>query len=64
MIEAYHLTPAQVDALDPGFVDELMTARQARADHELLSMDSKDNPELRRAQDKRRSALVKWRHGE
>lgn len=63
MAESYQWTPAQVDALDPDFVDELMLARTARQDHELLSADSKDNAELKKAQSKRRAELVKWRHG-
>jgi len=62
LAEAHNWTPAQVDALDPDFVDELLLAKQARADHELLSQKSKD-PETMRAQSKRRLALVKWRNG-
>lgn len=48
---------------DPDFIDELRTARMARNDHELLSATSKDNPDLKKAQAKRKAELVKWRRG-
>lgn len=64
LCEAHNWTPTQVDALDPDFVEELMTQKQARTDHELLSQKSKD-AEVKRAQAKRRTELMKWRreHG-
>lgn len=64
MATLHHWTPAQVDAMDPAFVDELMLAQTAQQDHELLSADSKDNPELKKAQVKRRAELMRWRRGE
>lgn len=60
----HHWTPAQIDAMDPEYVDELMLAQTAQQDHELFSADSTKNPELKKAQTKRRTALMKWRHGE
>lgn len=59
----HHWTPAQVEAMDPAFVNELMLAETAQQDHELFSADSKDNPELKKAQAKLRAELMKWRRG-
>lgn len=59
----HNWTPEQIDRMDPDFVDELMIARTAQQDHELLTADSKDNPELKKAQAKRRTELMRWRRG-
>jgi len=63
LAEAHGWTPDQVDALDPAFIDELMLAKQARQDHQLLSMDSKDNPQLKREQNRRKADIARWRRG-
>ena len=63
LADRYHWTPKQVDRMDPAFVDELMAYQTARSDHELFSADAKDNPELRMAQTKRRTAIARWRDG-
>ncbi len=61
MADLYHWTPEQVNALDPEFVDEVILFQRAKSDHELLSADSKDNPQLKKAQARRKAELVKWR---
>lgn len=65
MVESFGIWPVDggLYAQDPVFIEELRLERMARQDHDLLSADSKDNPELRKAQEKRKVELMKWRHG-
>ncbi len=58
---AHNWLPSEVDALDPVFVDELMLSKTARADHELFSQKSKDNPDVAKRQTQRKAQLAKWR---
>lgn len=66
MFEQFGILPVDggLYAQDPDFIDELRTARQARNDHTLFAADSKDNPEMKKAQSRRRSQIAKWRRGE
>lgn len=61
LAEAYSWTPEQVDRLDPAFVDEVLIARQARADHQLFEIKPDGNAEVSVLQARRRAEIVRWR---
>lgn len=66
MVEEFGIWPVDggLYVQDPDFIDELRLERTARHDHELFSIDAKDNPKVRQRQDKRRVQLARWRRGE
>lgn len=63
MLDQFGIWPVDggLYAQDPDFIYELQLARTARNDHDLLSIDAKDNSELKKQQAKRRAQIVKWR---
>jgi hypothetical protein len=61
LYEEHGTLPHEVDALDPAFVAELMARRQAEADHELFSRNTRGDAEAMQEQLDRKMAIVRWR---
>lgn len=55
LADQHNWTPAQVDAMDPDFITELMAQKAARADYSVMHAD--DDP--KKAEAKRKLWVVK-----